>query len=333
MNEIEALKFAQNLVGEQNRVVMLVKFGSNLYGTNTPQSDVDYKGIFIPSLDSCILGNAPKSFDYSSGKNDSRNTADDIDMQLWSFQYWMKLIGNGDTNALDMLYAPSNEECCVFIDNDLTPMFQMHKLLYNKSELKGYMGYVLGQAKKYGLKGSRLGVIKKVHEWLETIDIEETDNRRIEDFDYKSALDKIGDVSYFFEKVIHDRPSLLLCGKVHNLNTKMFVLKERVAKIYNEYGHRAKLAELNQGIDYKAISHAIRATHQMKEILINGCISFPLVTAPELIRVKNGEMLWKEVEVMIVDGLREIDILLKENPPEKTKNRKHINRLILNWYK
>jgi predicted nucleotidyltransferase len=28
-----------------------MKFGSHLYGLNTPTSDVDYKGIFMPTLE------------------------------------------------------------------------------------------------------------------------------------------------------------------------------------------------------------------------------------------------------------------------------------------
>lgn len=31
--------------------ILEVITGSNLYGTNTPESDIDYAGIFIPTID------------------------------------------------------------------------------------------------------------------------------------------------------------------------------------------------------------------------------------------------------------------------------------------
>jgi len=33
-------------------------FGSQLYGTNTPNSDVDYKGVFLPNLKDVLVGKA-----------------------------------------------------------------------------------------------------------------------------------------------------------------------------------------------------------------------------------------------------------------------------------
>lgn len=35
--------------------IFKVKFGSHLYGTSTPQSDTDYKGVFVESLENIVL--------------------------------------------------------------------------------------------------------------------------------------------------------------------------------------------------------------------------------------------------------------------------------------
>lgn len=36
-------------------LIVKMKFGSHLYGTNTEDSDVDYKGVFLPSKKEILL--------------------------------------------------------------------------------------------------------------------------------------------------------------------------------------------------------------------------------------------------------------------------------------
>ena len=40
---------------ENKNFIIKSVFGSHLYGTDTPESDRDYKGIFIPSMEDCVL--------------------------------------------------------------------------------------------------------------------------------------------------------------------------------------------------------------------------------------------------------------------------------------
>ena len=49
-------------------IIMLCRFGSHLYGTDTPTSDTDYKGIFIPTKHMILMGNIPKSINNNQRK-------------------------------------------------------------------------------------------------------------------------------------------------------------------------------------------------------------------------------------------------------------------------
>ena len=62
-----------------------MKFGAHLYGTATLDSDVDYKGIFMPSKDEVLLGRIPKSHSHSTGQDESKNTENDTDVEIYSF--------------------------------------------------------------------------------------------------------------------------------------------------------------------------------------------------------------------------------------------------------
>ena len=58
--------------------IVNMRFGSHLYGLNTPNSDVDYKGIFMPTLEELLLGTYPKTIVTSTGPEHAKNSADDV---------------------------------------------------------------------------------------------------------------------------------------------------------------------------------------------------------------------------------------------------------------
>lgn len=86
--------------------IVKMLFGSHLYGTDTEESDKDYKGIFLPPFEDCVLNKIPKSLNKSTSGKDSKNTKDDIDEEIFSLQYFIKLACEGQTVAIDMLHAP-----------------------------------------------------------------------------------------------------------------------------------------------------------------------------------------------------------------------------------
>lgn len=76
-----------------------ILFGSYLYGTNNENSDKDYKGIFLPDWKGCVLNKIPNSFNFTTGSNDSKNSKDDVDEEIYSLQYFIKLACEGQTVA------------------------------------------------------------------------------------------------------------------------------------------------------------------------------------------------------------------------------------------
>ena len=54
-------------------------FGSRLYGTNTPQSDIDWKEIFLPKKSMLLTGRQVRNVVITTGGDKTRNTKDDVD--------------------------------------------------------------------------------------------------------------------------------------------------------------------------------------------------------------------------------------------------------------
>ena len=85
------------------------------------------------------------------------------------------------------------------------------------------------------------------------------------------------------------------------------------------YGKRARQAAENKGIDWKAISHALRAAYQTKQLLTEGVITFPLREADYLKEVKQGKLHYmNEVAPELEALMIEVEELSKKSRlPEK----------------
>lgn len=308
------LNKALTLCEEQNaKLLFLSKFGSHLYGTNTPESDVDLKGIFFPSLTDLLMQKKIKSLNYTTSTSNLKNNKDDIDIDLWSLQYWIELVQIGDTGAIDLLYSISYPEQILFKHNLINVFLENPLKLLNPINTTSYISYCINQAKKYGVKGSRLGVIKNIHKFLE-----EWINSQSLMVIYKNIsevipliIDKFYDEQYCFTKELKTtdgkmKIALFICGKQHQEDIKIGEFYNRLQNEFEKYGERSKLAEQNLGIDWKALSHAVRCIDQFKELLLTEKINFPIKNAEKILNIKKGLYSWKTVEEIILTGLEEI---------------------------
>lgn len=62
------------------------------------------------------------------------------------------------------------------------------------------------------------------------------------------------------------------------------------------YGRRAKQAERQDGVDWKALSHAVRVGQEAVELLSTGRLRFPLAAAQYLLAIKLGRVPYGAVE-------------------------------------
>ena len=135
-----------DLAKRKYKLLYVTLMGSSLYGTSTESSDIDVKFIFMPSTEDCVLGVASSNININSSNDNTRNTKDDIDIQGWSVQFFLNLLNKGDTNALDVLFSYTNENCVLYMDSLYCNhiLFQSD-MLYDKNNLRGLLGYIVTQ--------------------------------------------------------------------------------------------------------------------------------------------------------------------------------------------
>lgn len=88
----------------EERTILLAPTGSHAYGTNTPTSDRDYKGVCVPPKEFFLGLNAFNEYDTSGGKN-FKNTKDDIDVNIIHITKFVKDATQGVPNNIDILFV------------------------------------------------------------------------------------------------------------------------------------------------------------------------------------------------------------------------------------
>lgn len=285
-------------------IIVKMKFGSHLYGTATENSDIDYKGVYLPSREEILLGKIPKCHSYSTGDDMSKNSPEDTDVEIYSLHYFIKLACDGQTVAMDMLHAPDE----MLIESSeiwKTIVSQKHKF-YTKN-LKSFINYARRQASKYGIKGSRLNAVSQV---LAILTSEDPDDRLRKIWDQLPRMEYCHDAG----RDPNGMRQYQVCGKTFQESASIGYVIPILTKFYDDYGHRAKLAAENKNIDWKAISHALRAAIQTKEILTKNTINFPLKDAPFLMKVKEGKLDYStKVSPVLESLMEEVENLISES--------------------
>ena len=308
---------SKNLV---DKLVFMI-FGSQLYGTNTPESDTDYKGVFMPSYREILLNKIPKSININTKKGgQTKNTSEDTDTEVYSLHYFIKLACEGQTVALDMLHAPEN---MILETSEIWKEIVKNRKLFYTKNLSAFVGYARRQASKYSLKGSRLDAAKKVIDVL---------NKHDNADKLKSFWDElpVGEHCHMLGLNMNNVREYQVCGKIIQETVTVEYARNMFQKFYDNYGARAKLAEKNQGIDFKAVSHALRAAYQTKQLLIEDTITFPLKEAEFLREVKSGKLdfihvIQPELEFL----MEEIEVLSKISTLPDKVNRNYWDQFII----
>jgi predicted nucleotidyltransferase len=291
------------------QTIVKMVFGSHLYGTNSASSDQDFKGVFLPTREQLLLQRVPKSISTSPKKAEGvKNTAEDVDSEMYSLHYFLHLALEGETVALDMLHAP---ESALLETHPLWKQLVTAKHLFYTKNLKSFVGYARRQAAKYGVKGSRLSDAKRVLEFLE----QQSPSLRLRDV--WEQLPKGEHLS-----VMQSETDLLynVCGKMLSSKAYTHHYIEMLSNFVDRYGARAKQAELNEGVDWKAVSHAFRAAYQVKHILTVGNYTYPLPETAFIKAVKSGQLSFQHsVGPQLEDLMDELEALsAKSELPEKS---------------
>lgn len=308
-----------------HNVIVETVFGSHLYGLNTNKSDMDYKGVVLPTPREIMLGNSKFHLDKSTNKSNSKNSASDVDRTFYSLSYFVDMACKGETVALDMLHGYVGSLVCSSATWE--SLVENRSKFYTKS-MKSYVGYVYKQAAKYGVRGSRIAAIEEVISVLRGLSsdltvVKVSDSLPCNDY-CKYVQDKKNPNVLYYE----------VCASKFAMNLRIGYVCESLETKLSNYGERARLAKLNLGVDWKAISHSLRVAYQVKSIFENGSFSYPLKENDFILKVKLGQLdFTTEVGPELDKLVARVHKLSDESTLPDTVNRKYWDDFIIDVHK
>lgn len=346
------------------KILFKSKVGSFLYGTNNENSDLDIKGVFLPKIEELILGNASKHYVINTSNGKIRNTKDDIDETYYSLQYFLELAAKGETNALDLLFAYTNSNAVLYIDDVWKDLINNLDKIVTKN-VNSYLGYCKSQCIKYSIKGEKLSNFKEFENFLlkykmdknihgTSILLKDALKKEEPTILSDNFIDRIGvgkenreklNFSEFanfnfgnhcyFEKSKNKEIYLTISDIKFCIYEDIIDCIHKLERTISSYGKRAEAASIEKA-DYKAISHCVRVLFQTEELLTTGRIIFPLKEAEfvKSIKYNTSKMSYDEIMAFIENQINYIDseIIPKSQLRDKA-DYKFIEEFILKQYR
>jgi hypothetical protein len=292
------------------RRIHRIRFGSHLYGTSTPASDIDFKSIFVPEARSILLQRAKGAINEQRPKQEfEKNVAGEVEEERFSVQRYLSLLAEGQTVALDVLFAPEWSWTAPPAPEWHEIFENRHRLLTRKS--RAFIGYAMRQASKYGVKGSRVASARKALAYLVAGEGEFGAQAKLERLE--AGIELMTTETEHMAVVPQIMPNGMevlhweVCGRKMPFTSSIKNAREVMQRLVDEYGKRALQAESNQGVDWKALSHAVRVGHQALELLSTGHVTFPLPNREHVHAIKLGQHDYKDVASEIEDLLPQIE--------------------------
>lgn len=315
-------------------LIVEMRYGSHLFGTATPQSDIDLKAVYLPEARDILLQRVKPSLVFSPPKaHGQKNAPGDVDREIYSLQRFLSLLAEGQTTALDMLFAP---------DSALTmppgALWQeiranTHRLISRRSA--AFLGYCRRQANTYGIKGSRVAAARKALATLTAAEARLGTSAKL-----GSVAEELTALAVHEHITLVDLPApggaqiryLEVCDRKAPFTASIKTASDMIQRLVNEYGQRALQAERNEGVDWKALSHAVRIGREAIELFTTGSITLPLPYASHILSIKLGELPYKAVTEEIERLLVEVENAATASTLPEVPDQQFIEDLVARAY-
>lgn len=141
---------------ENSRVLVKFLTGSHLYGTNTPTSDKDYVGVFMPCEEELLGLRGEHIIEDRTNKSSSgkRNTPDDTDCVWYSLHKFAELARQNNPNIIELFFAP--ERNIVFASQMGKELLVYRDLFLSTRCYNTFRGYAESQRHKLERKGKNM---------------------------------------------------------------------------------------------------------------------------------------------------------------------------------
>jgi hypothetical protein len=265
-------------IANDNRILE-IRVGSHLFGTDTPESDLDLFGVFMPSEEMVFGFQRCEEVDLGTTHKDDtgRNTADAVDRKLHEYRKFVRLALQNNPNILHVLFAdPKN---IVYQNEFGKRLLDNGEHFIHKGAHHRFVKYADSQRHKMRIKPDNYAKLIAGLEFLEHID----DDRVLGEFKDTPPFTYGG-------KGKHVRLGDLSLG----VGTFVKKAKQKIADRLSKATHRTKLFT-KYGFDTKFGSSLIQLLYEGIEIMETGWVQMPLACRQDVLDIKRGKYSVEEI--------------------------------------
>lgn len=272
--------------------ILEVRVGSHLFGTDTPDSDLDLFGVYMPTEEIIFsIREKQQEVDLGVTNKDSsgRNTEKAVDRKLHDYRKFVRLLADNNPNIMHVLFA--DQKNILYINGYGKHLLDNWAMFPHKGAHHRFIAYAHAQIHKMKIKPANYKALKEGLKILEGFD----DHRVLADVVNLYNMDIFTD---------NGQGKHVQCGDLH-FERGVFVkkarkmIKERLSKATN----RTELFT-KYGFDAKYASNLIQLLMEGIELMNTGRIQMPLAYRKDIVDIKNGKYTATQIENWAI-GLEE----------------------------
>lgn len=316
---------------ENNEIFKILKIvtGSHLYGLNTPQSDEDYVGIMIPTIDYYFgMKNVNEVTENILSKNElGKNTSEAVDCKFYEIREFFKLAFENNPNILEILFAPPSS---IITATEYSKMilegaeyFVGKEFIYRK-----FLAYAISQKRKMTINTNNYESLLKFYDFLMTHQEKNQATGEPRTLNDINELQNWGTI--LIGKNGETDKTLQIEDVKFPTGATIKKTKNNIQELVRRVGSRRELI-LKHGFDVKYASHLIRLLFECKELLDTGRLEFPFTgkTKDIILGIKTGNYKLEEIQKLSEELENECNKSYQNSKVQKTPDFNKIERLLV----
>lgn len=351
----------------ENSLDLLVYSGSRAYGTSTPESDVDIRGICTPPIN--VREDLFHRFDEANNPPLTFKGLHlgEVDSKIYSSAKFIKLASEVNPNIIEILYT--DESDWIMIGRRGRKLIEKRDLFLSRRAGFTFLGYAVSQIKRiqrhkkwldnppksepkrsdFGLPQSEAvsnslakRLKARVEEWnFHNYPFDEDQRIQLKNdiFDLVNGLTNLNIHAGNWPQLYKEAAFNELCQGL-NLSEEIVDLLHRESRYYdacqtwksyiNWKSNRNKKRaeiEIKYGYDCKHACQLVRLIRMAEEILSSGKVLVKRPDAKELLEIKNGGWSYEKVVEYADQTDKKINSLIENSPLPQSVNKVEINKL------
>lgn len=345
--------YTGNLKWLPERTLYLTKYGSHAYGTSTPTSDLDVRGICVP----------PAEYFLGFSKNfEQLVTNTPVDLVVYGIVKFFKLASECNPSVIEILYT--NESDILYLNNRILPLIENRDEFLSRRVKHTFSGYAMSQLKRikthrrwllnppthkptraeYGLKDAPLLPKEQTEAALAVISKElDTWEPDLDGVDPATRIAVLGHFESTLTKMkLGAEEQWWAAGRTVGLDENFLKVmsEERAFKNavsnWTQYQNwketrnpeRAAM-EAKWGLDLKHAMHLVRLMRMATEILESKQVLVRRPDAEELLAIRNGAWSYDQLIEWAEEMEKKLDIIESTSPLPKKVNLEKLDKLCM----